>query len=190
LAAQLKDKKALGRLKVINDKPVQNGEPVFTYGARSFSIWDDSGHQVYDSGDEFGHSVFASEGQNFNSSNDHNSSGDSRSDDKGVEPEAIETAYINGRQYAFIGLERQGGIMVYDVSVPSHSSFITYVNNRNYSEDVCTRVNDGDCDNDDYNPKAGDLGPESIHYFQRNHGHYLAVGNEVSGTTSVYHIDL
>jgi hypothetical protein len=186
LSEDLKDKGKLGRLKVINDKRVSADEPVYAFGARSFSIWDDKGNLVYDSGDDFGQIAYADDNENFNSTNDNNQSGDDRSDDKGIEPEAIETANINGRQYAFIGLERQGGIMVYDVTKPSNSQFIAYINNRNYSAGVCTALDDGDCDNDVYNPKAGDLGPESINYFQRNGGHYLAVGNEVSGTTSVY----
>ncbi|MEZ8825086.1 choice-of-anchor I family protein [Vibrio amylolyticus] len=191
LADALKDNNRLARLKVI--KPAGTlaaDEKVQAFGARSFSIWSESGERVYDSGDEFASIVLMKEKDNFNSSNDNNSSADDRSDDKGVEPEAIEVAEINGRQYAFIGLERHGGIMVYDVSVPSQALFITYVNNRHFDEPVCTQVDDGDCDNGTYNPKAGDLGPESIKYFTRQGQHFIAVGNEVSGTTSVFRIEL
>ncbi|MGR5457000.1 choice-of-anchor I family protein, partial [Vibrio alfacsensis] len=79
---------------------------------------------------------------------------------------------------------------VYDVTEPAQALFITYVNNREFYQPVCTQVDDGDCDNDQYNPKAGDLGPESIEYFTRQGNHFIAVGNEVSGTTSVFRIDL
>ena len=50
-------------------------------------------------------------------------------------------------------------------------------------------IEDGDCDNDTYNSKAGDLGPESIKYFSRSGQHFIAVGNEVSGTTPVFQIE-
>ena len=134
--------------------------------------------------------MFEKNKENFNSTNDNNSSADDRSDDKGAEPEAIEVANINGHQYAFIGLERQGGVVVYDVTEPKASRFITYVNNRNFDEPVCTKVDEeGECQNGIYNPKAGDLGPESIKYFTRLNQHFIAVGNEVSGTTSVYRLD-
>lgn len=191
LAIALKDNAQLARLKVIkSNQTLAADEKVQAFGARSFSIWNETGERVYDSGDEFASIVFMKEAKYFNSTNDNNNSADDRSDDKGVEPEAIEVANINGRHYAFIGLERHGGIMVYDVTEPAQALFITYVNNRDFSQPVCTQVDDGDCDNDQYNPKAGDLGPESIEYFTRQGNHFIAVGNEVSGTTSVFRIDL
>ncbi len=192
LAAALKDKGQLARLKVVKPQDtLAASEKVQAFGSRSFSIWDESGERVFDSGDEFARVVFERNKENFNSTNDNNSSADDRSDDKGAEPEAIEVANINGYQYVFIGLERQGGVMVYDVTEPKESRFITYVNNRNFDEPVCTKVDEeGECSNSIYNPKAGDLGPESIKYFTRSNQHFIAVGNEVSGTTSVYRIDL
>lgn len=191
LAIALKDNAQLARLKVIkSNQTLAADEKVQAFGARSFSIWNETGERVYDSGDEFANIVFMKEAKYFNSTNDNNDSADDRSDDKGVEPEALEVAHINGRHYAFIGLERHGGIMVYDVTEPAQALFITYVNNRDFSQPVCTQVDDGDCDNDQYNPKAGDLGPESIEYFTRQGNHFIAVGNEVSGTTSVFRIDL
>ncbi|MCF7494683.1 choice-of-anchor I family protein [Vibrio sp. L5-1] len=191
LAGALKDNKQLARLKVIKPQgTLAADQKVQVFGSRSFSIWDESGELVFDSGDDFARIVLEQDPENFNSTNDNNQSGDDRSDDKGVEPEAIEVAEINGKQYAFIGLERQGGIMVYDVTQPKNTSFISYLNNRNFTQPVCTKVDeDGDCDNDTYNPKAGDLGPESIKYFTRSGNHFIAVGNEVSGSTSVYRVE-
>ena len=191
LAEALKDKKQLGRLKVIKPQGTLSAdEKVQAFGSRSFSIWDESGKRVFDSGDDFARITLDANPNNFNSTNDNNTSADDRSDDKGAEPEAIEVAKINGRQYAFIGLERQGGIMVYDVTQPAESRFITYVNNRNFDEPVCTQVDEeGECSNGIYNPQAGDLGPESIKYFTRSGDHFIAVGNEVSGSTSVYRVE-
>lgn len=191
LAEALKDNKQLARLKVIKPNHTLNAEEnVQAFGARSFSIWNENGELVFDSGDDFATVALLNEGKYFNSTNDSNSSGDDRSDDKGIEPEAIEVAKINGRYYAFIGLERQGGIMVYDITEPKQAQFLHYVNRRDYTQPVCTLVEDGECANDTYNPKAGDLAPESINYFARNGQHFIAVGNEVSGTTSVFRIEL
>ena len=191
LAGALKDNNQLARLKVIKPQgTIAADQKVQAFGSRSFSIWDESGELVFDSGDDFARIVLAQDPANFNSTNDNNQSGDDRSDDKGVEPEAIEVAEINGKHYAFIGLERQGGIMVYDVTQPKNTSFISYLNNRDFTQPVCTKVDeDGDCDNDTYNSKAGDLGPESIKYFTRSGNHFIAVGNEVSGSTSVYRVE-
>ncbi|NOI89486.1 alkaline phosphatase [Vibrio splendidus] len=191
LAGALKDNNQLARLKVIKpQETLAADQKVQAFGSRSFSIWDESGELVFDSGDDFARIVLEQDPENFNSTNDNNQSGDDRSDDKGVEPEAIEVAEINGKQYAFIGLERQGGIMVYDVTQPKNASFISYLNNRNFTQPVCTKVDeDGDCDNETYNSKAGDLGPESIKYFTRSGNHFIAVGNEVSGSTSVYRVE-
>ena len=191
LAGALKDNKQLARLKVIKPQgTLAVDQKVQAFGSRSFSIWDESGELVFDSDDDFARIVLDQDPANFNSTNDNNQSGDDRSDDKGVEPEAIEVAEINGKHYAFIGLERQGGIMVYDVTQPKSTSFISYLNNRDFTQSVCTKVDeDGDCDNDTYNSKAGDLGPESIKYFTRSGNHFIAVGNEVSGSTSVYRVE-
>ncbi|MDH5880039.1 choice-of-anchor I family protein [Vibrio sp. S/42/10] len=191
LAGALKDNKQLARLKVIKpQETLAADQKVQAFGSRSFSIWDESGELVFDSGDDFARIVLEQDPANFNSTNDNNQSGDDRSDDKGVEPEAIEVAEVNGKQYAFIGLERQGGVMVYDVTQPKNASFISYLNNRDFTQPVCTKVDeDGDCDNETYNSKAGDLGPESIKYFTRSGNHFIAVGNEVSGSTSVYRVE-
>ncbi|MGF1823229.1 choice-of-anchor I family protein [Vibrio splendidus] len=191
LAGALKDNKQLARLKVIKpQETLAADQKVQAFGSRSFSIWDEAGELVFDSGDDFARIVLEQDPANFNSTNDNNQSGDDRSDDKGVEPEAIEVAEINGKHYAFVGLERQGGIMVYDITQPKSASFISYLNNRDFTQPVCTKVDeDGDCDNDTYNSKAGDLGPESIKYFTRSGNHFIAVGNEVSGSTSVYRVE-
>jgi hypothetical protein len=189
LKMALNDNDQLKRIKVVTDKESYlENDNIVTFGARSFSIWDEQAGLVYDSGDDIAKRVFAIDSNNFNVTNDNNQSADNRSDDKGSEPEAVEVAKINGKQYAFIGLERQGGIIVYDVTIPAEPVYQSYINNRDFSEPVCTLVDEGDCDNSVYNPAAGDLGPESIDYFTRLGKHFIAVGNEVSGTTTVYQL--
>jgi len=187
--AALSDNDYLKRLKLTNEVTSYAAtDNLVAFGARSFSIWNATGELVYDSGDVIAKKVFEVEPTHFNSTNDEGNSGDSRSDDKGVEPEALETAKIGDRYFAFVGLERQGGVMVFDITDPAAPEFQSYLNNRDFTESVCTEVDGDECDNDTYNTAAGDLGPESIDYFTRGSAHYIAVGNEVSGTTTVFEI--
>lgn len=190
LVSDLQDETVLGRIKVVmDDDEIGADDNVYSFGARSFTIWNTDGTVVYDSGDEIAQQVYAADPDNFNSTNDNNDSADDRADDKGTEPEAVEVAIIDDQVLIFVGLERQGGIMVFDATDPENTEFEFYINNRDFSADVCTTVDEGDCDDDTYNPAALDLGPESIDYFAREGGHFIAVGNEVSGTTTVYQIE-
>lgn len=107
-------------------------DQVHVLGSRSFTIWDDQGNLVWDSGDQLeritrDHPVF---GQMFNANNSTSTVAKNRSDDKGPEPEGVATAVINNKPYAFIALERIGGVMVYDLSNPLEPKFVTYANNR------------------------------------------------------------
>jgi hypothetical protein len=157
-----------------------NGEldtPV-AYGARSFSIWDQNGNVIYDSGDDMEVITAALYGANFNNTDDENAP-DDRSENKGPEPEAVTVGMIDDKQYAFIGLERTGGVMVYDVTNPFAVSFVDYVNNRDLTEGLDISL-------------IGDLAPESIVFVPANdsptNNALLLVGYEVSGTVSVYQI--
>jgi hypothetical protein len=71
--------------------------------------------------------------------------------------------------------------MVYDVTCPYAAQFVTYLNNRDFTGDAATGT-------------AGDLGPEGITFIparQSPDGHpMLAVANEVSGTTTLYRIEI
>jgi hypothetical protein len=158
-------------------------DTLYSYGARSFSIWSADGQRVFDSGSEFERITASLIPDNFNGNNDENSF-DNRSDDKGPEPEAVTVGTINGQTFAFIGLERVGGIMVYNVTNPQNPGFVQYLNNRDFS------VSQEDLESG----MAGDLGPEGLAFIAAedspNGKPMLAVGNEVSGTTTLYDIDV
>jgi Choice-of-anchor I domain/Esterase-like activity of phytase len=121
-AAVLKDNANLGRLNITTtmgrDEASGLYTELFAFGARSFSVWDVRGELVYDSGDlleRIGAEAYPS---NFNASND-NDTFDNRNDDKGPEPEGVVIGKVFGNSYAFIGLERIGGVAVFDVSDPA-----------------------------------------------------------------------
>jgi 2',3'-cyclic-nucleotide 2'-phosphodiesterase/3'-nucleotidase/5'-nucleotidase len=117
-----------------------------------------------------------------------------RSDKKGLEPEDVTIARLFGRVYAFIGLERIGGIMIYDITNPHHVSFVDYFNSRDFSVPTCFDVNaeTGCNQGDETNPAVGDLGPEMVHLIAAddspNGKPLLAVSHEISGTTTLYEI--
>lgn len=160
-------------------------DKMLSYGGRSFSIWDaETGTLVFDSGNDFEVITAQRYGAEFNQTNDENGEPEDRSDNKGPEPEAIAVGKINGHTYAFIGLERMGGIMVYDVSNPNNPEYVQYVNNRDITVDNTTLEAGG----------AGDLGPEGLVFVSAEDSPsgkpMLIVGNEVSGTTTFYNIDV
>ena len=150
------------------------------YGARSFAILNSAGELVFDSGSAFERITAQAIPENFNSTNDENGSFDNRSDDKGPEPEGLTVGSLNGRTYAFIGLERVGGIMVYDITSPYTPFFVQYINHRDFAGDAETGT-------------AGDLGPEGLLFIPAvtspTNEPLLVVTNEVSGTTTTYRIE-
>lgn len=79
---------------------------------------------------------------------------------------------VNGRTYAFAGLERIGGVMIYDITDPSSVAFRNYMNSRNHSADIYDVVS-----------------PEGVIFVaaeQNSAGAPLVIAsNEVSGTVSV-----
>ncbi len=170
-------------------------EKLYAYGARSFSIWDaETGKQVFDSGSDFEVITAQIFGEDFNNDNAENS-GDDRSDNKGPEPEGVTVGVINGHTYAFIGLERMGGVMVYDVSNPYAPEYVMYTNNRDGSYDI-KGIADLETATDVITAisEAGDLGPEGLTFVSAtdspNGMPLVLVANEVSGTVAVYQIDV
>ena len=152
-------------------------DQIYSYGTRSFSIWNAStGELVFDSGDDFENVTSRYLPLFFNSSND-NSALKNRSDDKGPEPEAVEIVERGGQVYALVGLERVGGIIVYNITDPANAYYVSYINNRNFEAPVTSN-------------EALDLGVEDIIYIDPQsspNGEALVVtANEVSGTVSLF----
>ncbi len=184
-AATLQQDENLGRLKITTTEGDPDGDGdydrLFAYGARSFSIFLRGNalvlRPVFDSGDDFERITASRLPDFFNSDNDDNDSFDSRSDDKGPEPEGVALGEVGGRTYAFIGLERIGGVMVYDITDPKAPRFVDYVTNRDFSGDPEAGT-------------AGDLGPEGLLFVPAADSPtgqpLLVVANEVSGTVSIY----
>ncbi len=179
-------------------------DQLYMMGTRSFSIWDSQGKLVFDSGSQLQRHVIDAVGeQNFNTRVDDTDDAseiaklseegilfsmkgdtayffegkDARSEKKGIEPEALALGNIDGITYAFIGLEKQGGFMMYDISNPAAPEFVSYQNTIDYSKAPF---------------EAGDLGPEGMAFIPAdkspNGKNLLVVANEVSGTTTLYEI--
>jgi secreted PhoX family phosphatase len=162
-AAEIQAEDQLGRLKTTTANGDTDGDGdtdiIYSYGARSFSIYDMNGNLVFDSGNEFVRRLQDLEGDNYVKN---------RSDDKGSEPESIEIAEINGEVYAFIGLERQSSFFIYNITDPANAFYAGY------------GKRDGDIGPEDAvfisaadSPNGRDL---------------LIASNEVSGTVTVFEV--
>ena len=128
-----------------------------TFGTRDFTIRDELGNIVFSSGNELDAKAIALGIYD-----------DTRSDDKGVEPEGVELLAIGNRTFAFIGLERttKSAVAIYDVTDPQHASFV------------------------DMLVTEGDIAPEGLKAYFANGKYYLSIANEVSNTTTLYSISV
>lgn len=158
---------------VFYDKTQYDGFDVsqeYIFGGRSFSIIDaETMEVVYDSGNDFERITAERFPKNFNASNDK-AKLDNRSGKKGPEPEDVKIGRIGDEIFAFVGLERIGGIMMYNVTDPSKVEFVDYLNLRDFKEDI-----------------AGDVSPEGLAFVDGSNPQ-LIVGHEVSGTVTVLNL--
>lgn len=144
-------------------------------GARSFSIWEVGGTdaaptltQRFNSGDFIDRTVAALLPANFD---------DTRSDNKGSEPEHITLASMNGELYAFVGLERANANMLFRIDAPDQVVFRGFVN----------RPGDVAPETSVFIPVANSttLQPQSAAVAPTGQ---LVVANEVSRTSTTYDI--
>ena len=125
------------------------------YGGRSFTIFEvnaDGLNEVYDSKDDFERITAEYIPDHFNCSND-NIDKDDRSGKKGPEPENVTIGTVNGKTYAFIAIERIGGIMVYDITDPAKAEFVNYINSREFASEI-----------------QGDVSPEGLCFVENQNG--------------------
>ena len=170
-AAELQQDENLGRLEASTIDGDTDGDgdidQLHVYGSRSFSIWDDSGNQVFDSGDQIAQITAEQTPELFNANDGDPAEVDNRSDNKGAEPEAVTTGEIGGRPFAFVGLERAGGgVLIYDLSDPTNPEFVQYARSDE------------------------DIAPEGLTFISAEDSPtgqpLLTVANEESGTLAVY----
>jgi phosphodiesterase/alkaline phosphatase D-like protein/2',3'-cyclic-nucleotide 2'-phosphodiesterase (5'-nucleotidase family) len=162
----LKGNAVLGRLSVSNVPGLRGDldndgdiDRILSYGGRSFSILDANGKRIFDSGDLIDRILTDLYPALYD---------DSRSDNKSAEPEGVSIAVLDGKTYAFIGLERSHSVLVFDVTDPTNVTFTT----------LATR--------------AGDLNPEGMLNISAADSPtgkpLLLVANEVSYTLTTYEI--
>lgn len=172
-AATLKQNANLGRLQLTNATGDTDNDgdfdQVHALGARSFTIWSSTFTPVFDAGDQLERITAEQNPASFNSDGTP-ANFDTRSDNKGPEPEAVTTGTVNGVTYAFVGTERTGDIYVYDISNPNAPVFKQYIDN------------------------PADLGVEGLIFIPASEsptGKALVVATaEVSRTVSVYEFSL
>ena len=143
---------------------------------------------VYDSGKELAQSVANTVDNDFFNTRPKKGkwyATDERSEKKGIEPEALTLAHIDGKVFAYIGLEKQGGFFACDSTDPNSVSQVEYFNDINYSATIAYDKAD-----DVHIAPAGidDMAPEGSVTFEQDTKNYLAIANEVSGTISVYEL--
>lgn len=180
-ASMLKQSYNAGRFRVSafsgNTDADAEKEQIYALGGRSFSIFNtDTKQLVFDSGDDFEMYTAITPSINPIFNADHEDNGIKvRSRAKGPEPEGVTLAEIAGKTFAFISLERVGGVMVYDVTNPNDVKFVDYKNSRSVSA------------------YAGDHGPEGITYIKAadspTNKDYIVVANEISGTLTLFEIN-
>ncbi len=193
LSSLAADEDDLGRLKVTVAEPATNGgrnlypnqtapstvaqDTLYSFGARSMSVWSAQGALVWDSGSQIEEYIAARYPAWHNINNGLAADWDTRSDDKGPEPEGVAVGSAYGRTFAFLGLERAGGIMVFDVTDPTAPVIATYANPRMAGSGI----------------GSADISPEGVQFVpadQSPNGLPLVIAtHEISGTTTVFALE-
>jgi hypothetical protein len=183
----LKTEQELGRLTLLTKYGAGNYgdtdgdgdyDRLYVLGGRSFSIWAaDTGNQVFDSGEDVERIVYNNADDEADATNRlallKAAQLRGRLDNKGPEPESVVVGQVGDQTYAFVGLERASGILMYNISNPSKPKLVQYVRNT-------TNLTDGD------------ISPEGLKFIPASQSPsgvpLLVVGYEVTGSVAIYQI--
>jgi len=166
----------------------------YTFGTRSFSVWKannlegvDSADLKWDSGDAI-EKITSTERPAFFNADWNTTSGyvngvDARSTKKGPEPEGIAVGQAYGTNWIVVGLERDGGLLLYDATNPEAPTFVDYINTSNPGGNLLAGK---------YSSTAGDVSPEGIVFVSPEDSPtgkaMVLVSYELSGTVGIYEI--
>ncbi|WP_291257889.1 choice-of-anchor I family protein [Flavonifractor sp.] len=165
----------------------------YLFGGRTFTIYEAGENgvtEVFTSGNDFETLTARYLTDYYNCSND-NTVVDDRSGKKGPEAESVTVGTVDGRTYAFVALERTGGVMVYDVTEPASAQYVNYINTRDFASVVegSEEYEDGELDKW---VTGGDVAPEGLLFLSDavspTGEALLLAACEVSGTVAVYQV--
>ena len=166
----------------------------YSFGSRSFSVWRpanvegvDTMDQVWDSGDllETLTAQLNPNGYNsdWNTTNGGPNALESRSTKKGPEVEGVAVGSAYGSQWIVVGMERDGGLALFNGDDPLKPVFVDYINTAN---------RDGNIISGKATATAGDVSPEGIMFVSPEDsptGSALIIASyELSGTVGIYEI--
>mgnify|MGYP001206651561 CR=1 FL=1 len=147
------------------------------FGGRSLAVWrvepEGALRQVFDSGCDFERILGAETPERYRP----DGSGerlDLRSPHSGPEPEGLVLAAVGRRRFACVGLERAGGVMIYEATDPERPTFSQYLPPQGNGEE------------------GYDVAPEGLAFIDAANSPcgapLLLVCNEVSGTVTAYRL--
>jgi len=189
-----------GRMKVTQFSPANiSGEVIrsttkvkdaFSFGTRSFTVWKTNLNNgvfpadlVFDSGDAI-ERIIAQERPRFFNADWNTTSGfmnaaESRSASKGPEPEGLAIGKAYGRTWMVLALERDNGLMLYDMTNPVKPMFRQYINTSIPGGDILVG-------------SAGDVSPEGVLFLEAAQSPtgkpMVVVSYELSGTVAFFEV--
>jgi len=173
--------------KVTKDTKVANA---FSFGTRSFTVWKSNtldgvfgADLVFDSGDAI-ERIIAQErprwfNTDWNTTNGFINSFESRSASKGPEPEGLAIGKAYGRTWMVLALERDNGLMLYDMTDPVKPMFRQYINLSIPGGDIILGT-------------AGDVSPEGVLFLEAAQSPtgkpMVVVSYELSGSVAFFEV--
>ena len=190
-----------GRMKVTQFSPANiAGEAIrsttkvkdaFSFGTRSFTVWKSNlnngvfpADRVFDSGDAIERIITQERplgvfNADWNTSTGFINGFESRSASKGPEPEGLAIGKAYGRTWMVLALERDNGLMLYDMTNPVKPMFRQYINKAVPGGNI----QDG---------TAGDVSPEGVLFLEADQSPtgkpMVVVSYELSGSVAFFEL--